>query len=593
MKKPLVYYTISLFIGCLSTLMLFKSSILGAVIAASFFAICFFTLDKKFFFINISFFFVGVFSFMIYFYIKIPQNVSIRVAEKKNYYYIANYKGRNLILKGNIAKIKEGEKINAHGKFKKEVDFERGIVGVYTLNSYEYCKKDFIFYLYQVKRNIYIQLKQNLGEDKASVIMSLCYGDTQYLSKDSKSQFQKLGVIHAISVSGFHIAIIYKVLEKFIGLKLAIVISLIYVLFTGMQPATIRSFIMILVFKLSKMLFKNYDNISSLSLAALVILLVKPCYITDIGFMLSFLSTLGILLYYKKICRILYKIPQKLNETLSVTLSSQIFSVPYIAFTIKNFSSGFIIGNLFLLPIYSIIVILGNLALLLCGSKILFEFICKALNFVMIALDGANYLILKICPEVSNLTYLDGTILTLIFISCLLYKHGYSKYKYIPFLLLIPMFFENYDFIPKVYCINFQNSQAVVIKYKRYSTMICNYDESSTKDIIKLKEEMNVNKVINNTEESRTVKLNNNLYVKNIHYYKNDSINVCIYNGNHKFAILSSNFEKKDRGIFNHYNKVEVLPVYLKKDNKTYSNYSNEENCILYAIIFNEIYKLN
>ncbi len=590
MKKPLVYYAISLFIGCLSAMLLFKSTIWGAVISASLFAILFFNIDRKFFYINICFFFIGIFSFMLYFHIKVPQNVNIRITEKKGYYYLANYKGRKLILKGNIAKLQEGEKVRVNGEFQKEMNLEKGIVGVYKVKKHKNLKKDAIFYLYQIKRNIYFQFKQSMGEERASVIMSLCYGDTQYLSKEDKNKFQKLGVLHAVSVSGFHMAIIYEVLEKIIGLRLAIVVSFIYMVFTGLQSATIRAFIMILVFKLSKMLFRNYDSISSLSLAALILLLLKPYYITDIGFMLSFLATLGILLYYKKISRILYKIPQKLNESLSITLSSQIFSVPYIAFTIQNFSSGFIIGNLFLLPMYSIVVIFGNVALLLSGFEKVFKFLCNILILIMTAIDGADHLILKICPSVSNLTYVDGAVLTLIFVSCLLYKHGHSKYKYMPFLMLIPMAFQNYDFIPKVYYISFENAQAMVIKYRRESTMICNYDQSSAKNIIDLKEQMKVDKVINNTEGSHFIKLNNNLYIKTIPCYKNGDINLCISKGKYKFALLSNNFEKKDKIIFKSYSKVKILPSYFKNYNENYSNYSYMENCTLYAIIFNGIY---
>lgn len=57
---------------------------------------------------------------------------------------------------------------------------------------------------------------------------------------------------------------------------------------------------MIIILKLSKKVFRKYDSLSSISLAAIIILLNKPYYILDIGFMLSFLSTLGILLYNKK-----------------------------------------------------------------------------------------------------------------------------------------------------------------------------------------------------------------------------------------------------------------------------------------------------
>ena len=63
MKRPMVYYAISVFIGCLSALMVFQNAIVGAVIAASFFAIFFFTIDKKFFVINMIFFLMGMISF--------------------------------------------------------------------------------------------------------------------------------------------------------------------------------------------------------------------------------------------------------------------------------------------------------------------------------------------------------------------------------------------------------------------------------------------------------------------------------------------------------------------------------------------------
>ncbi len=593
MKKPLVYYAISLFTGCLCTLMLLQNFIGGAVIAASFFAILFFTIDKNFFYINTCFFFIGALTFTLYFNVKVPKTINVRIMEKSNFYCLSEYKGRKLILKGNVKKLKEGEKIIVHGKFEKEKDLKRGIIGVYKVEKYKSCKKDVIYYLYDIKRNIYIQFKEILGEEKSSVIMSLCYGDTQYLSKNQKNQFQKLGVFHAVSVSGFHMAIIYKVLERFIGLKLAVLFSFVYLIFTGMEAATVRAFIMILIFKLSKMLFKNYDSLSSLSLAALVLILVKPYYITDIGFMLSFLATLGILLYYKKTMRLLYKLPQKLNESLSITLSSQIFSVPYIAFTIQNFSSGFIFGNLFLLPMYSIIVVLGNIALLTCWLQPLFKIMCSVLNLIITAVEGANHLILDICPSVSYLTYLDGVALVLVFISCLMYNHGYKQYKYLPFMVLLSLAFQNYNFVPQIYYVSFQKAEVVIIKYKKQSTMICNYEQSYAKELINLKEQMKVDKVITNIDRSYMIKLNRSLYIKIAPYYKDESMNICIYSGKHKLALLSNSLKKKDVEAFKSYDKVKLLQRYPNAVGEKYLDYSYRERSNLYAIIFNEIYKID
>jgi competence protein ComEC len=88
MKRPMVYYASSTFTGCLCALMLFQNAVIGAVVAASFFAIFFFTIDKKFLIINIFFFLIGVLSFNIYFNIRIPRHLEVRIISKKGYYYV-------------------------------------------------------------------------------------------------------------------------------------------------------------------------------------------------------------------------------------------------------------------------------------------------------------------------------------------------------------------------------------------------------------------------------------------------------------------------------------------------------------------------
>lgn len=592
MKKPMVYYAVSIFIGCFSILMLFINVIIGAVIAASFFTIFFFTLDRKFFTINILFFLIGIFSFVIYFNLSPPNFIEVRVIQNKGYFCIGDYKGRKLILSGKVSDFKEGEKLKAYGKFKKERDYSRGVIGKYTIKNYSKCKRDFVYHLYDAKRNMYLQFKELLGEEKTAMIMALCYGDTGYLSKSQKGEFQKLGVVHAVSVSGFHMAIIYKVLERIIGLEFSILTCFIYILFTGIQAATIRAFIMIFIFKFSKVVFKNYDSLSSLSFAAVLLLLIKPYYIVDIGFMLSFLATMGILLYYKKMLRFFYKLPEKLSESLSITLSSQIFSVPYIAFTIQNFSGGFILGNILLLPMYSCIVILGNIALLVCSIKPLFNFLTLCLNFILTAVEGANYLILKACPPVSQLVYLDGIAFILMYMSYVLYKHGYKKVKYLPVFVLIMMICSNYSFLPQVYYKSFSKGEAIVIKYKLDNIMVCNYDQSSVKEVLDLKEELKVEKIITNPQNSSIIELGRKLYAKVIPFNENESINLGVYNKSNKFIFMDNDIRKEQIAVFNSYNKVRLPSNVLLNHSSEKRDYKYENNESLYVIIFDRVIKM-
>lgn len=592
MKRPLIYYFISVFIGCLSSVLLYENALIGAVITASFFVVFFFTLSKRFFILNILFFIVGILSFMLYFNVKIYTPIELRVVQNKGYYCLGNYKGRKIVMNGKINKIKEGEVVKIYGKFQNNKDYARGVIGTYKIDKYEICNKDIIYYLYEIKRNIYLQFKEKLGEDRSGLIMALCYGDASYLTKSQNNEFKKMGVFHAISVSGFHMAIIYKVLEFTIGLKFAILASFVYLFFTGMQASTVRAFIMILVFKFSKMFFKNYDSLSSLGLAGLILLVNKPYYIMDIGFMLSFLATLGILLYYKKILRVLYKLPKNLNESLSITLSSQIFSVPYTAFNIQNFSSGFILGNVFLLPMYSALVILGNSALLLCSIPIIFNFLARILNFILTAVEGANYLILKFCPPISCLTYLDGFALITIYLSFLLYKHGHEKFKYLPLFVLIFMLLQIYSFLPQVYYVNFSKGEGIIVKYKMDKVMICNYDQSSAKEVMELKEKMNIEKIITNPKQRFEINLSGNLHLNVIPYGEDRFLNIAINDNKEEFVFQDNNVKGDIITVFKQHNLTKLPKKNLENNSLTKQEHNVEDDLALYVIIFKRIIRV-
>ncbi|MGE5629107.1 MAG: ComEC/Rec2 family competence protein [Solirubrobacterales bacterium] len=498
MNRPLVFYGAALFMGALGSLILFNNVIIGAVFSASFLSVFYFTKDKKDFIIIMMFFILGVLSYTMYFNIIIGENAAIRITDKKNYYFFGDYKGRKVIIKGNLKGIEEGDKIIAEGTFKTERNYKKGIIGTYTIKSSSICKKDIISTLYSMKKNMFSNFKGVLGEKNSALLMALCFGETSYLTNSQMDDFNKLGVIHAISVSGFHMALIYGVMEKIIGLKAALPAAFLYALFTGCQAATMRAFIMIFILKLSTIFIKNYDGISSLCLAAMVLLLVKPWYIGDIGFMLSFLSTLGIILYYKKITRYFYRLPEKLNETLSISISAQLFSLPFTAFTLQKFSPGFLLGNFVLLPFYSILVLLGNAALLISFSRELFNAVCGSMAIVLKAIEGADYILLKFSPEVTYFSYLQGSALLLIYLSFVLYIKGHKQTLFYPVFVILFLLMNSYSFFPKVNYMKLQGGRGIIINYKAQCVMVCNYDSSNAFDIHKIKEEFGVTKVVSN-----------------------------------------------------------------------------------------------
>lgn len=512
MKKPLIYYCIVFFIGCFISLIFKYSIIYGAVLTASFLVVLLITMDKYSALFCLLFFLCGMFDYGTYFSININDKIEARVVYKNGYYCIGSYKGRKISLTGDIYKLNVGEKIIAEGKIEQVQDYVHGIVGNYKIIKYQY-KKDFISYIYDYKRRAYTSFKEIIGEENSAIIMSLCFGDTSYVTRSQKMDFIKLGVIHAFSVSGLHLSLIYSVIEYLTNFKFAILTSLLYLLFTGAQASTARAFIMIVILKLSKIVYKNYDSTSALCLAGLVLLIAKPYYITDIGFMLSFLATLGILLYYKKIKTIFNIIPNKLREPISLSLSAQIFTLPYTACTLNNFSPSFILGNIILLPIYSVIIVIGNIAILFVNIPSIFKIFCYLINSVMTLEKGATFVLLSTNPSIITLNVKTSAAVLCIYFSYLLYKHGNNKALYVPIIIFVIFIFNNYTIMPCINCFNYDNTNGIYVKYKGKTSLICNYDIEKPNELIDIVGKYPIGCIITNADKGAIIKINKKLSI--------------------------------------------------------------------------------
>lgn len=412
-------------LGCIGYLISLESNTLCIIIFLIIVLPFFFTLEyKRFFVINICFLLMGLMCFNLYFNVSLGNDEWVRVSEKKRSCFIASYKGRKIILQGNTKSLKEGMKIKVKGNYLENRDYEKGIIGKYYIKDYETKEKDLIYSMYKFKENLYRSYTNILGKEKSSIIMALCCGDSKYISYDKKKDYTKLGIVHVLCVSGFHISIVYRLLEKVFHKKLGAVFTFLYVIFTGCKASAIRAYIMIVLFRFSKSLYRNYDSLSALSLAAIILIFIRPYYILDIGFNLSFLATLGIILYHKKISRYLYKLPKFLNESISISLSAQAFSLPYIAFTLKDISLGFLLGNVFLVPIYSMAIVVGNISMLFLPISKIFNGFCYVLYTIFLSIDGGNKLLLSLPMPMAEYNYFYGVAILFLYLHFKLLKNS-------------------------------------------------------------------------------------------------------------------------------------------------------------------------
>ena len=200
----------------------------------------------KFTIVVVIFFSIGLFINVSYY--NIPDNINgqIRIEKVNNFETIGSYDGKKIIINNNKEKLIVGELYNIKGLVcREDGDKTRGIVGSIKINGIKKCEDDFISKLYKIKANIHEKLKENLGIRKSGLISSIAFGYSEGLDNSDKSDMKNYGVIHSISVSGLHVAIIYGFLRIFIGNRLGLASTIIYVIFTGANYSSIRAFIML------------------------------------------------------------------------------------------------------------------------------------------------------------------------------------------------------------------------------------------------------------------------------------------------------------------------------------------------------------
>ncbi len=199
-------------------------------------------------------------------------------------------------------------------------------------------------------RNYIIDLGDKyLSGDAKALFKALVAGDKSTFSKDLSLNLSKSGLSHIACVSGLHVSILGMAIYNLISRKrrgLSSVIStcavFIFAFITGATPSTLRAAIMFTVFIVSRLVIRENHSFTALSLSAVILGVINPFVIFDWGFILSYLSVLGIEIFSVFFKKLFSFLPEFVSDSLSVTLGAQIMTLPAIT-------------NMFgYLPLYSI-----------------------------------------------------------------------------------------------------------------------------------------------------------------------------------------------------------------------------------------------
>jgi len=216
------------------------------------------------------------------------------------------------------------------------------------------------------------------GQDYA-VLSALILGYEDDIDQETINAYAASGALHILSVSGMHVGIIYIALNFFLGfldrnrktrlLKSTIVILFLwfYALLTGLSPSVLRSATMLSFIVIGQMK-RQYTNLyNTLAASAFFLLGLNPFLIMQVGFQLSYMAVLGIIFLQPSIQAWLDPRNWLLRQVWSivaVSLAAQLATFPLGLLYFHQFPVYFLISNLVVIPI-STIIIYGGIFLLI------------------------------------------------------------------------------------------------------------------------------------------------------------------------------------------------------------------------------------
>lgn len=264
-------------------------------------------------------------------------------------------------------------------------------------NKVQILKSDsFLSKINNAHQSIFDIYDEVLPEIESSILKAMILGEKQFLDDDIKSTYQEAGIYHILAISGLHIGILCmfltRLFEKLPHGKLFVILILIcYCAFTGGSISTVRACIMCIVVLVSNIIYRNSDFICSICFSAILVLLINPYYLFDIGFIYSYTAVFTIALIVSRI-----DLFYKMNKFIIPFVTSFFVCIalkPITAYYFYYFQPYDIFLNIIILPFMSLLILAGFSTTFLGLINI------KLAEFCV----GTVYYILKFFTALSNL----------------------------------------------------------------------------------------------------------------------------------------------------------------------------------------------
>lgn len=193
-------------------------------------------------------------------------------------------------------------------------------------------------------------------EEIRGFIKGAIFGDKSDIDEETREEFNINGTGHILAVSGLHIGFLYALLRSIAGKRRSVWLSfliismiVIYGEMTLWNASTLRAVIVLSISLMSVYARRPFDLLTSVSAAAMIILIHNPYQLFNTGFQMSFMALLGIAFLSEPLSNIV-------GEGLGVMIAVQAGVAPLTAFVFHRFNFLSIFINVPIIYLSSILV---------------------------------------------------------------------------------------------------------------------------------------------------------------------------------------------------------------------------------------------
>ena len=230
----------------------------------------------------------------------------------------------------------------------------------------------------------------DLTPSQQGIAEALLLGWRDDVDEATQQQFRDAGITHLLCVSGLHVGIVAWLAGAvlfFLGRKrwqrvvkgiVQIGVIWLFVMLTGMAPSTLRAGVMFSLLLMAIMLQRHSERLNNLCTSMILLLVVNPMLLFDVGFQLSYAAVAGIIVLQRPLEELFpllsdsdYKLslwlPQKVWQLTCLSISAQVAALPLVLYHFHQFQLYFLIANLTIVP-FAGVLLATVLLMLLTGS---------------------------------------------------------------------------------------------------------------------------------------------------------------------------------------------------------------------------------